>query len=100
MSKGSSIQQGLSFGLRLGVEMLVATMIGTLVGYGLDKLFNTGPWLLILFLLFGGAAGCLNVYRAAMVAQREEESNGEDEVDEVSDDQDTPNDKPQSHRKL
>lgn len=97
MSKGSSFQQGLSFGLRLGVEMLVATMIGTLVGYGLDKLFNTGPWLLVLFLLFGGAAGCLNVYRAAMVAQREEESKDENEV---SDDQDTPNDKPQSNRKL
>ena len=77
--------------------MLVATMVGALVGYGLDKFFNTEPWLLVVFLLFGGAAGCLNVYRAAMVAQHEEESYNKDEV---SDDHDIPKDQPQSDRKL
>ena len=78
MSKGSSFQQGISFGLRLGVEMLVATMVGALIGYGLDTLFETEPWLLVLFLLFGGAAGCLNVYRAAMLAQKQNEENEND----------------------
>ena len=97
MGKGSSFNQGISFGLRLGVEMLVATMVGALIGYGLDKLLDTEPWMLILFLLFGGAAGCLNVYRAAMVAQREEENEDEDEV---SNNQNTSNDQPQSDRKL
>jgi F0F1-type ATP synthase assembly protein I len=98
MSKegSSSFRQGISFGLRLGVEMLVATMVGALIGYGLDKFFETEPWLLVLFLLFGGAAGCLNVYRAAMLAQQDEEENDPDE----DDDDKTSNDHPQSNRKL
>ncbi len=77
--------------------MLVATMVGALIGYGLDKLFGTEPWLLVLFLLFGGAAGCLNVYRAAMLAQQDEEENDpdEDDGDKTSND-----DHPQSNRKL
>ncbi len=95
MSKGSSFQQGIGFGLRLGVEMLVATMVGALIGYGLDRLFGTEPWLLVLFLLFGGASGCLNVYRAAMAAQLDFEENNDDE-----DDNQTPNDQPESDRKL
>ena len=73
--------------------MLVATLLGALIGYGLDRLFGTEPWLLVLFLLFGGAAGCLNVYRAAMSAQQFEEKND-------NDDHQTPNDQPQSDRKL
>ena len=99
MSKegSSSFRQGISFGLRLGVEMLVATMVGALIGYGLDKLFETEPWLLVLFLLFGGAAGCLNVYRAAMLAQQDEEENDPDEDD---DDKTSNDDHPQSNRKL
>lgn len=94
MSKGISFQQGIGFGIRLGVEMLVATLLGALIGYGLDRLFGTEPWLLVLFLLFGGAAGCLGVYRAATIEQPilEEENNDHDDP--------TPNDQPQSDRKL
>jgi ATP synthase protein I len=99
MSKGSSFQQGLSFGVRLGVEMLVSTMVGALIGYGLDKLFGTEPWLLVLFLLFGGAAGCLNVYRAAMLAQQADEENSNNENDD-DDDHKTANNQPHSDRKL
>jgi ATP synthase protein I len=77
--------------------MLVATMVGALIGYGLDKLLGTEPWLLILFLLFGGAAGCLNVYRAAMAAQREEEN---DEEYDNSNNRNAPNNQPKSDRKL
>ncbi|MDH5457738.1 MAG: AtpZ/AtpI family protein [Nitrospinota bacterium] len=101
MSKeGSSFRQGISFGFRLGVEMLVATMVGALIGYGLDKLFGTEPWLLILFLLFGGAAGCLTVYRAAMLVQVDDEENNDDNNDSDDDDHKTSNNHPQSNRKL
>lgn len=100
MSKeGSSFRQGISFGFRLGVEMLVATMVGALIGYGLDKLFGTEPWLLILFLLFGGAAGCLAVYRAAMLVQVDDEENN-DNSNDGNDDHKTSNDHPKSNRKL
>ena len=34
-------------------------------GYYLDKWLGTGPWLFLLFILFGLAAGILNVYRTA-----------------------------------
>ena len=103
MSKegSSSFRQGISFGLRLGVDMLVATMVGALIGYGLDKLFGTDPWLLALFLLFGGAAGCLSVYRAAMTTQLYDEENDENNEDNnENDDHKTSNDQPQSDRKL
>ncbi|MBF0447634.1 MAG: AtpZ/AtpI family protein [Magnetococcales bacterium] len=49
--------------MRMGTELVVATMIGTGVGYWLDGQFGTGPWLLILFLVFGSVAGFKNVYR-------------------------------------
>ena len=97
MSQGSSFQQGIGFGLRLGVEMLVSTMVGVLIGYGLDHLFGTEPWLLVIFLLFGGAAGCLNVYRAAMAAQLEFEDKSDDDD---NDDNQASNDQPDSDRKL
>ena len=100
MSKeGSNFRQGISFGFRLGVETLVSTMVGALIGYGLDKLFGTEPWLLILFLLFGGAAGCLTVYRAAMSVQVDDEDNN-DYSNDGNDDHKTSNNHPQSNRKL
>ena len=49
----------------LGVTMVAATAIGLAFGYQLDKWLNTSPWLMILFLLFGIAAGFINVFREA-----------------------------------
>jgi ATP synthase protein I len=50
-------------GLRVGVELLSAIIVGAGIGYLLDNLFGCKPWMLVLFLFFGGAAGILNVYR-------------------------------------
>lgn len=50
-------------GFRLGIELLSGVIAGAVLGYFLDSLFNTKPLLLIIFLLFGGAAGFLNVYK-------------------------------------
>jgi ATP synthase protein I len=55
--------QGLGFAFRVGTELVAATGIGVAVGYGLDLWLGTSPWLLILFLFLGGAAGVSNVYR-------------------------------------
>ena len=81
MDKGSGVRQGLSIAMRLGTEMLVATLIGTVMGYALDRLFGTKPWLMVVGVLFGGAAGSLSVYRTAMRISFEEpeESNEQDE---------------------
>ena len=74
MGKGNNFRQGLGFALRLGVELMVATMIGALMGYALDHFAGTDPWGLAVGVILGGAAGCLNVYRAAMSMQFDEDN--------------------------
>lgn len=50
-------------GFRVGTELISGVLVGAAIGYLLDSYFHTKPWLLILFLFLGGAAGFLNVYR-------------------------------------
>jgi ATP synthase protein I len=66
MSDNSGFSQGLSIALRFGIEMVVATGLGGLMGYALDDFFDSKPWCLVVGVFFGGAAGALNVYYAAM----------------------------------
>lgn len=47
----------------IGIEMVVSTFVGLAMGIYLDKRFQTGPWLTIVFLIFGIAAGFINVFR-------------------------------------
>ena len=72
MSKGKGFHQGLSVGLRLGTELIIATLIGSVMGYTLDYFFSTSPWFLVAGMLFGTAAGCLNVYRCAQQMEKKE----------------------------
>ena len=51
--------------VRLGSEFIAAILVGAAMGYGLDQLFGTAPWLMLVMLLFGFGAGVLNVTRAA-----------------------------------
>ncbi len=50
---------------RLSTELLVSVLVGTGLGYGLDKLFGTKPWFLLIGLGFGFAAGIKSVLRTA-----------------------------------
>jgi ATP synthase protein I len=50
-------------GLRVGVEMVSALVVAVAIGYGLDYAFGTKPILTAVFVLLGGAAGVLNVWR-------------------------------------
>jgi ATP synthase protein I len=47
----------------LGITLVASTAIGLAIGYQLDKWLKTSPWLTILFLLFGIAAGFVNLFR-------------------------------------
>ncbi len=47
----------------IGIEMVVATFVGLAIGLYLDGKLGTKPWLTILFLIFGIAAGFRNVFR-------------------------------------
>ena len=54
----------------VGLEMGVAVAIGWGIGYWLDKRFGTDPWLMIVFLLLGVAAGFKSLIKAAREASR------------------------------
>ena len=51
---------------QIAFGLTVATIIGGLLGYALDYFFGSKPWGLVVGIVFGVAAGCLGVYRAAM----------------------------------
>ena len=53
----------LAMGMRVGVEMVSALVVAVAIGWGLDWLFGTRPILMAVFVLLGGAAGVLNVWR-------------------------------------
>ncbi len=53
----------MGIGARVGVELVSALAVGLAIGWGLDWLLGTRPWLLALFVLLGGAAGVANVWR-------------------------------------
>ena len=53
----------LAIGMRVGVEMVSALVVAVAIGWGLDWLFGTRPILTAVFVLLGGAAGVLNVWR-------------------------------------
>jgi ATP synthase protein I len=66
--RGGANWQMLKFS-SVGIELTVATVIGWGIGYWLDLQLGTYPWLMILFLLLGAAAGIKGVFRAVREAQ-------------------------------
>ncbi len=57
--------RGLGLAMRLAVEMVAALAVSVGIGWLLDGWLGTRPWLMIVFLVMGFAAGMLNVYRVA-----------------------------------
>ena len=57
---------------KLGTELVAAVAVGTIIGFILDTLFDTKPWLIIIFFFLGAAAGMLNLIRAANKMQKED----------------------------
>ena len=47
----------------MGLELGISVIVGLFVGDFLDKQFDTEPWLLLLFLIFGLIAGFRSVFR-------------------------------------
>ena len=54
---------GMGLGMRIGVELVAGVLVGVGIGWALDAWLKTAPWLMVLFLLLGGAAGLMNVLR-------------------------------------
>jgi len=72
---------------RLSTELVVAVFVGLLLGFGLDKLFGTAPWLLVIGAGLGFAAGIKNTLRVAdkMDAQNADVPLGDDLPDTEDD---------------
>ena len=54
---------------RMVVELVAGLGIGFAIGYGLDALFGTSPFLMVIFTLLGFAAGVKTVIRTAQELQ-------------------------------
>jgi len=63
INKGQNHVLGLAF--RISVEVVSALAVGLGIGWLLDQWLDTRPWFMLAFLLMGGFAGMLNVYRVA-----------------------------------
>jgi ATP synthase protein I len=60
-----------SLAMRLGAEMVAALVVAVAIGYGLDRLFHTAPWFMIVFVPVGAIAGFRNVVRAMGSAKKD-----------------------------
>lgn len=68
--------RGMTRTFRLTTEMVAALGVGGVSGWLLDGWLGTRPWLLLVFLFLGAAAGILGAYRAAVKLMKEDmESN-------------------------
>ncbi len=57
-------------GFRFAVEIVITTVVGSAIGWQLDHWLGTKPWLLLLFMLLGLAAGFLSLFRAVGAEQK------------------------------
>jgi ATP synthase protein I len=72
--EASGREEGSALGLatRAITELVVGIAVAMGVGWLLDRWLGTKPWLMLVFLPFGFAAGVLNVMRLSQSKQAEE----------------------------
>ncbi|MBI5599721.1 MAG: AtpZ/AtpI family protein [Deltaproteobacteria bacterium] len=61
MDKNGDLK-GLLFLASIGTTMVASVLIGLAIGIYLDRLLSTKPWLTVIFILFGAAAGFKSTY--------------------------------------
>jgi len=62
-SPGDAMGSALGIGLRVGIELVSALAVAVGIGWLLDRWLHTTPVFIGVFVLLGGAAGVMNVYR-------------------------------------
>ena len=62
----------LGIAFRLVTELMAAVIVGGAIGWGLDRLLGTGPFLLIVMFMIGVAAGIYTVVRTAQQMNRDQ----------------------------
>lgn len=61
---GQAGMSGAGRAYRLASEFIAAIVVGGALGYGIDWVFKTQPWGLVILILLGFGAGVLNMVRA------------------------------------
>ena len=69
-SSDAEATEGERRGARAGSEFLASILGGAIIGYGIDWLFLTKPWGMILFMILGFVSG---TYRANATMQDKDE---------------------------
>ena len=62
----------LGIAFRLVTELMAAVIVGGAIGWGLDRVLGTGPFLLIVMFMVGAAAGIATVMRSAQQMNRDQ----------------------------
>lgn len=73
--KDKQYWQQLSRASLVGLHLVSGTFVGLLMGYFLDKWLHTKPWLTMIFLFFGIAAGFRNMYQEIKKIQEDDSKN-------------------------
>ena len=71
-NKNDEPKSNLGIAFKMSTELVAAVAVGTIIGFILDNWFGTKPILIIVFFLFGAAAGIVNVFKAAKKMQGDE----------------------------
>ena len=61
--EAETMGSALGIGLRVGIELVAALAVAVGIGWLLDHWLHTTPVFIGVFVLLGGAAGVMNVYR-------------------------------------
>ena len=80
--------QAMGMGFSIAAQFVVGVAAGGMLGYFLDRWLGSAPWLMVLFLTLGFAAGLMNVIRTARGMQKisEQQSKGAKSVPDDDDD--------------
>ena len=68
--KNDSNTNYLGIAFKISTEFVASVVVGSTIGFILDSLFDTKPWLIIFFFIIGATAGLLNVIKSAKNMQK------------------------------
>ncbi len=68
--------EGMRIGYRMATDFFAAIFVGAGIGWLLDVLLHTKPWMLVIWLGFGFATGVMSIVRISKNAQTTETTTG------------------------